>query len=202
MDWMDGVHLSEFTTNNDNANKLGQALWDFYMYQMHVLKKVHADPHPGNFLVSNDEKLIVIDFGCMKEIPLEFYKPYFKLTQIETLASKDLFENEMYNLEILKEEDSDTEKEFFSSMFHELFTLFSRPFHEEQFDFSDMEFFNQLAALGSRYSNDAELKKMNANRGSKHFIYVNRTFFGLYNLLNMLKATNININSYIEYQRN
>jgi predicted unusual protein kinase regulating ubiquinone biosynthesis (AarF/ABC1/UbiB family) len=27
---------------------VGQALWDFYMYQIHILKKVHADPHPGN----------------------------------------------------------------------------------------------------------------------------------------------------------
>jgi predicted unusual protein kinase regulating ubiquinone biosynthesis (AarF/ABC1/UbiB family) len=21
----------------------------FYMYQIHILRKVHADPHPGNF---------------------------------------------------------------------------------------------------------------------------------------------------------
>ena len=37
MDWMDGVHLSEFTsanTDQEKANELGQALWDFYMYQM------------------------------------------------------------------------------------------------------------------------------------------------------------------------
>ena len=34
MDWMTGKHLSEFTaenTNQDTANKVGQALWDFYM---------------------------------------------------------------------------------------------------------------------------------------------------------------------------
>ncbi len=52
MDWMEGEHLSEFTaynTDQNKANQLGQALWDFYMYQMHVIKKVHADPHPGTF---------------------------------------------------------------------------------------------------------------------------------------------------------
>lgn len=41
MDWMDGEHLSEFVAHNTSqeaANKLGQALWDFYMYQMHVLR--------------------------------------------------------------------------------------------------------------------------------------------------------------------
>ncbi|MGB3775296.1 MAG: AarF/UbiB family protein, partial [Leeuwenhoekiella sp.] len=50
MDWMNGEHISEFTAHNkdqDKADKIGQTLWDFYMYQMHVLKQVHADPHPG-----------------------------------------------------------------------------------------------------------------------------------------------------------
>ena len=64
MDWMEGIHLSEFTNHNTDqkaANKIGQALWDFYMYQIHELKKVHADPHPGNFLISKDENLIALD---------------------------------------------------------------------------------------------------------------------------------------------
>jgi len=55
MDWMTGIHLSEFTAKNADkeiGNTIGQALWDFYMYQIHILKKVHADPHPGNFLVN------------------------------------------------------------------------------------------------------------------------------------------------------
>lgn len=52
MDWMEGEHLSEFTAYNQDSNlgdKIGQALWDFYMFQMHQLRQVHADPHPGNF---------------------------------------------------------------------------------------------------------------------------------------------------------
>ena len=85
MDYMHGKHLSEFTANNsdqEKANRIGQALWDFYMYQIHVLKKVHADPHPGNFLVSESGQLIVLDFGCMKSIPNEFYSPYFQLSEL------------------------------------------------------------------------------------------------------------------------
>ena len=65
MDWMKGEHLSEFTAHNEDpevSTKLGQALWDFYMHQIHNLRKVHADPHPGNFLVSKDADLIALDF--------------------------------------------------------------------------------------------------------------------------------------------
>ncbi|WP_028281834.1 ABC1 kinase family protein [Olleya marilimosa] len=199
MDWMEGEHLSEFTAYNKNQNKadqLGQALWDFYMYQMHVIKKVHADPHPGNFLVSKSADLIALDFGCMKEVPEDFYVPYFELAKPEVINNKILFTEKMYELEILREEDTQEELDFFSSMFHELLSLFTKPFHEDTFDFSDPEFFNAISEMGQRYSKSTELRKMNGNRGSKHFIYINRTFFGLYNLMFDLKAKNVQINNY------
>ncbi|MEL0643278.1 AarF/UbiB family protein [Olleya sp. Ti.3.14] len=199
MDWMEGEHLSEFTAYNKDQNKadqLGQALWDFYMYQMHVIKKVHADPHPGNFLVSKSADLIALDFGCMKEVPEDFYVPYFELAKPEVIDNKILFTEKMYELEILREEDTQEELDFFSAMFHELLSLFTKPFHEDTFDFSDPEFFNAISEMGQRYSKSTELRKMNGNRGSKHFIYINRTFFGLYNLMFDLKAKNVQINNY------
>lgn len=198
MDWMTGKHLSEFTaanTNQELSNVIGQALWDFYMYQMHVLKKVHADPHPGNFLVSEEGKLIVLDFGCMKEVPDDFYVPYFELAKREIINNPVLFEEKLYELEILKPEDTPEEKLFFSDLFYELLSLFTRPFNEKTFNFSD-EFFDQIAILGERYSKSTEIRNMNGNRGSKHFIYINRTFFGLYNLMHDIKAKNVIINNY------
>ena len=199
MSWMEGIHLSEFTANKINqeiSNKLGQALWDFYMYQMHHLKKVHADPHPGNFLVNSKGQLIVIDFGCMKSIPDDFYIPYFELAKKEHIDNPVYFEQKLYELEILREDDSAQEIVFFKNLFHEMLSLFTQPFHQDEFDFSDPEFFEQIASLGSKYAKSSELKEMNGNRGSKHFIYINRTFFGLYNLMFDLKAKNVKINNY------
>ncbi|WP_299247500.1 AarF/UbiB family protein [uncultured Lacinutrix sp.] len=199
MDWMDGEHLSEFTAHNtsqEKANKIGQALWDFYMFQMHELKKVHADPHPGNFLISEKGELIALDFGCMKTIPEEFYVPYFELAQRESIDNAEIFNTKMYQLEILREDDSPEELEFFRSLFHEMLSLFTQPLQSEKFDFSDPEFFGKITELGQKYSKSAELRKMNGNRGSKHFIYINRTFFGLYNLMFDLKAQDIKINNY------
>ncbi|MEO1032226.1 MAG: AarF/UbiB family protein [Bacteroidota bacterium] len=200
MDYMKGEHLSEFVahnTNQDLSNILGQALWDFYMYQIHKLKKVHADPHPGNFLISKDGHLIALDFGCMKSIPDDFYVPYFELAKKESIEDPNIFKAKMYELEILRPDDSEEEIQFFSAMFHELLSLFTQPFHNDIFDFSNPEFFNQVAEMGQKYSKSTELRNMNGNRGSKHFIYINRTFFGLYNLMFDLKAESIKINNFI-----
>ncbi|TCI94981.1 ABC1 kinase family protein [Tenacibaculum sp. M341] len=202
MDWMEGVHLSEFTSSNtdtEKANKLGQALWDFYMYQMHVIKKVHADPHPGNFLISKEAELIVLDFGCMKEVPEDFYVPYFELANKDNISNEAFFVEKLYQLEILREDDTQEELTFFKAMFHEMLSLFTEPFNNETFDFSNEEFFGKITELGTKYAKNTELRNMNGNRGSKHFIYINRTFFGLYNLMHDLKATNIKINNFKKY---
>ncbi|MEP6805288.1 MAG: AarF/UbiB family protein [Flavobacterium sp.] len=201
MDWMTGIHLSEFTAINKNkevGDKIGQALWDFYMYQIHVLRKVHADPHPGNFLVDDQNHLIALDFGCMKKIPDDFYVPYFELINKNVITDKALFNQKLFELEILRPDDTPAEIEYFTEMFHDLLSLFTKPFQNETFDFADETFFESIAKLGERFSNDTNLKKMNGNRGSKHFIYMNRTFFGLYNLMFDLKAK-IVVSNYVKY---
>jgi predicted unusual protein kinase regulating ubiquinone biosynthesis (AarF/ABC1/UbiB family) len=201
MDWMHGVHLSEWTkTNKDQeaANKVGQALWDFYLYQIHELRKVHADPHPGNFLINEQNELIAIDFGCMKEIPDDFYEPYFELAKAENIKNPNKLQKGLKELEIIRSDDSPEEAKYFTKLFSEMLGLFSKPFNEDVFDFSDTTFFTAIAALGEKYAKSSELRKMNGNRGSKHFLYINRTFFGLYNLLHELKAE-VKINSFQQY---
>ncbi|WP_298951925.1 AarF/UbiB family protein [uncultured Nonlabens sp.] len=201
MDWMTGQHLSEFAKTEfaqKTGNKLGQSLWDFYMFQMHGLKAVHADPHPGNFLISKDEELIAIDFGCIKEIVDEFYQPYFELAVPASINNPAIFKAKLYELEILRKDDSEKEIIYFSALFHEMLSLFTKPFQEKTFDFADESFWDEISSLSEKYSNDKELRKMNGNRGSKHFLYINRTFFGLYNLLHDLKAT-VNTHEYVKY---
>jgi len=201
MDWMNGIHLSEFCSSNatqEQRDKVGQTLWNFYMYQIHQLKKFHADPHPGNFLVDTNDNLIAIDFGCMKEIPNDFYVPYFEVSTPDSLKDMDYFTKKLFELEILKTTDSPKELAFFTDMFHELLSVFTQPIQAEIFDFAQPEFQAQIAALSEKFASDKTLRKMNGNRGSKHFIYVNRTFFGLYSLMFDIKAK-VKINDFEKY---
>lgn len=201
MDWMDGEHFSEFVKkpfSRETGDKIGQTLWDFYMYQIHGLKKVHADPHPGNFLIDKEYDLIAIDFGCIKVIPESFYKPYFELTDRKVFEDETLFLEKMKELEIERGKDTDEEWAYFKKLFREMLSIFTAPLNEEHFDFGSEEFWKEIAALSERYSHDPTLRKMNGNRGSKHFIYLSRTFFGLYNLLHDLKAK-VEVNHFKKY---
>ena len=201
MDWMEGIHLSEYTAqgmDNSEANVVGQTLWDFYMYQMHVLKRVHADPHPGNFLVDDSGALVAIDFGCIKDVPEDFYVPYFELATSEAMQDRSFFIDKITTLEILRPDDSEEDSAYITDLFHELLGVLTFPFHNDTFDFSDELFWAKVAHISERLSQDDKLKKLNGNRGSKHFLYINRTFFGLYNLLHDLKA-DIVVNNYKKF---
>ena len=145
-------------------------------------KFIQADPHPGNFLVDESGNLIAIDFGCIKEVPDEFYIPYFELAKKENIENEKYFENTLNELEILTDNDSPEERLFFKDLFREMLTLFTSPFNQEEFDFADPGFWSEIASLSEKFANDQHIRKMNGNRGSKHFLYINRTFFGLYPL--------------------
>jgi predicted unusual protein kinase regulating ubiquinone biosynthesis (AarF/ABC1/UbiB family) len=192
MDWMEGVHLSEYVAQEDEGhdvrNRLGQTLWDFYMFQIHGLKKVQADPHPGNFMVDQERNLIAIDFGCMKSIPEDFYHPYFELSNKENIEDVSKFDKLLRELEIILPTDSEEEVHYFTELFQRMMRLFTLPFHDKSFDFSSAKFWEDISHLSIDFAGDTQLRKMNGNRGSKHFIYINRTFFGLYHLLHDLKA--------------
>lgn len=192
MDWLEGLHLKDFLTTNPSQevrNQIGQALWDFYDFQIHSLRQVHADPHPGNFLMRADGTLGVIDFGCVKVIPDFYYDNYFRLVNPDTLEDPALTDEIFNNLEFLSADDSPKDRQFFSNLFKEMTLMLAEPFAVETFDFGDDTYFNKVYAFAENLANVSELKNSKVARGSQDGLYVNRTYYGLYAMLNELKAS-------------
>jgi predicted unusual protein kinase regulating ubiquinone biosynthesis (AarF/ABC1/UbiB family) len=191
MDWLQGFHLKEFLERNPSQevrNSIGQALWDFYQFQVHQLKKVHADPHPGNFLMRDDGTVAVFDFGCIKEIPEDFYVNYFLLTNKEVLQD-EVRRREIYtNLEMIHPSDTEKEIVFFSQLFQKMIDMLTLPFTRATFDFGDDSYFTAIYEYMDDLSNLKEVRESKVARGSRHSLYVNRTYFGLYSILSDLKA--------------
>jgi predicted unusual protein kinase regulating ubiquinone biosynthesis (AarF/ABC1/UbiB family) len=184
MDWIEGKMLPEFLKTNPSQeirNKIGQAMWDFCLFQMKVLRKVHADPHPGNFIVDADNNLCVIDFGCVKEIPSDFFDSYFQLLDPEILNDKVRLLALYRTLDLLRDEDTEAEQKLLIATYEEMILLLG-------FDFGDDAFFKQIYNMGENIAKDKEIRNMNNARGPKHSIYVMRTMFGIYGLLNQIKA--------------
>ncbi|UZR93876.1 ABC1 kinase family protein [Chondrinema litorale] len=198
MDWLDGMHLDAFLKTNPSqeiCTQIGQAMWSFYDYQIHHMKSVHADPHPGNFILNDEGELGIIDFGAVKEIPDEFYNKYF------VLLGKDITEDDERLMKIFKglnfiyEDDSQKDQEEIFTILKTMVELLGRPFRRDTFNFGDDSYFREIYEFGEASAKAKVLKESKKPRGARDGLYLNRTYFGLYSILNQLKA-NIDTKSY------
>jgi predicted unusual protein kinase regulating ubiquinone biosynthesis (AarF/ABC1/UbiB family) len=193
MDWLPGQHLKEFLATNPTQavrNQLGQSLWDFYQFQLNTLQQVHADPHPGNFLLRAEQggTVGVLDFGCVKDVPTDVYALFTALLAPETLADEARLEALLSEAGVLRPNDPATLRELYLRTLRASLELVGRPFRQAVFDFGDPAYLQSLYALGDDLMADPELRKQREPRGSEHFIYLNRTYVGLFALLTELGA--------------
>ncbi len=203
MDWIDGKMLGEVfkteTLTIPERNKIGQALWDFYHYQIHTLRSLHADPHPGNFIITPHHKLGVIDFGCVKVIPDQFYKIYFQLLDKDILNDPKRLDKVFHDLRFIYPDDSVQEKAFFNEVFTHLVELLGRPFRTPRFDFAEKSYFTSLYQFGEEIGQMKAFRESKKARGVKDALYINRTYYGLYNLLHELKAE-VDTTSFVDFK--
>jgi len=202
MDWLEGLHLKEFLKTNPDQktrNLIGQRLWELYDFQVNKLKAIHADPHPGNFLFYKNGDIGVIDFGCIKRIPIDFYHNYFQLLNPSYQKDDELLMELFYKLEFIYEDDTPETKKLFFGLFKEIMFLLIQPFKEGNFDFSNKDYLDRLYELGDELKSRKDIRKNGAARGSRHILYINRTYFGLFTLLyelgaNIETSTSFNFN--------
>jgi hypothetical protein len=120
----------------------------------------------------------VIDFGCVKTFPEEFFMNYLKL--LPTHLNRDDGEiKALYSeLNVLQgdPEKDPKEKQVYEFCKNYGFT-FAMPYLTDTFDFGDKEYKDLLKG----YTKNPPFT--NKPRGNRHFIYTTRVHLGLYHLL-------------------
>jgi predicted unusual protein kinase regulating ubiquinone biosynthesis (AarF/ABC1/UbiB family) len=191
MTYLEGQHLNEFLESEPTQvekNRYGQLMWDFFHNQIKAVAdgilEFHADTHPGNFLLTPDEKLGVIDYGCVKTFPEDFFFNYLKLLPTHLNRDEEEIKKLYKELGVLSDdpENSKKEKRFYDFALNYGFT-FALPYLENSFDFGDKEY----RSVMKEYTKNAPIT--NEPRGSKYFIYSTRVHLGLYHFLMKLGAT-------------
>ena len=190
MDWMDGEPFDVFAdglASQELRNSVGQTLWDFYAHQIHKLRRFHADPHPGNFLIEG-ENLCVLDFGCTKTIDPDFHSKQFAFLDPSLETNPARLAAAMESMDILLPSDTPAQRTHLIELCKKSLELLALPFRTGHFDFGDPAFMKAIYDLGEENRKNNTLRGMRGQRGSANTVYLNRTFFGLYSLLTRLGA--------------
>ena len=64
--------LGRMEPGDDRRQELLERWVGTYVWMFHELFTLHADPHPGNFLLEDDGTLAMLDFGCVKDFDPDF----------------------------------------------------------------------------------------------------------------------------------
>jgi predicted unusual protein kinase regulating ubiquinone biosynthesis (AarF/ABC1/UbiB family) len=83
-EWIDGTPLATIIREGTQAQRdlAGQRLSEFHFSAPSRSGLLHADPHPGNFLLGDDGRLRAIDFGACARLPDGLPKTLGQMTRL------------------------------------------------------------------------------------------------------------------------
>jgi len=185
-----GLHVKQWLKTNPSQkdkNHFGQLLFDFFIDSTFKYKKMHADPHPGNFLFAEDGTLGIIDFGCVKKFDNSF------LTNIRELLNALIRNQKTENIQMVLEGyksnkmladdiDLETYKTVIEPILKPMQFWLIEPFVNDTFDFSKKtpfpnEYYNKFSNAVPLFSN--------FHRDQTYF---NRLYTGLMSMLTQIGA--------------
>jgi predicted unusual protein kinase regulating ubiquinone biosynthesis (AarF/ABC1/UbiB family) len=78
MERLDGVPVAPFAASAPprSRQRAGVALGMAFVKMQYVLRSIHADPHPGNYLFTPDGRIGLLDFGCVRTYDTQFMATY------------------------------------------------------------------------------------------------------------------------------
>jgi len=91
------IHGRKLTTVLDEHRERGDhdaisgilhALLDAWFRQVLVGGVFQADPHPGNLMVDDDGRVVVLDFGCTMTLPETYRRGYFRVLQAAIVGER------------------------------------------------------------------------------------------------------------------
>ncbi len=95
--------------SQESRNKIGYAFLEHYFNELFLFKSVQTDPHLGNYRINltdpENPKLVLLDFGAMKEVPDSFGEPFKKLIRAALKDDTDTMIEAAETMGYLKPDD-------------------------------------------------------------------------------------------------
>ncbi|MFP2911574.1 ABC1 kinase family protein [Pyxidicoccus sp. 3LFB2] len=148
-----GQTLQQFIDSNPDAAsrwRVSEQLIRAVHGPFYAAARVHADPHPGNFIVTGDGRLAVLDFGCVKSFREGFVDP------IQTFLAAELRGESYDALAGVRAAGFvvDTDEATARSLLTDIVDIVARPLRTDSYDYARDTTVPDMRALGLRRAGD------------------------------------------------
>ncbi len=100
------TEVDEIVRHNIDTNRMIENLIEFYGDQLLVHGFFHADPHPGNFLIRPDARIVLLDYGMVLEITPDLRQDLVRIVVAAVRSDVDDLINMAYKLDMLEHDVS------------------------------------------------------------------------------------------------
>jgi aarF domain-containing kinase len=130
-DWLNTSFLGD-------RQKMAQQLMNLYLDEFFKYGLVQTDPNPGNFLITEKNKIGLLDFGAVKEYDESFKQGYRRILMASLAMDAEKILAESIALGFIDPRESDETK----ALYVRLMDLLADPFRrDEPFNFADKNYY-------------------------------------------------------------
>lgn len=184
MDYVEGITLNDFIKSNapvKRKKEIAEALIDLFLQEFLLWGKVQTDPNFANYLITEDFKIVLLDFGAVKNFTGHFKTLYlsFLVAAYEARESDILDFGEQLGL--VHSEDKKEAIELFSTFMKDLLSYF----HEEKnpVDFKNEEMTKSLLTTGWKLFKEQRISSPHSD-----MVFLHRKLGGLFSLLKEMEV--------------
>ena len=149
MEYINGIKVSnidKLTNSNIDKKKIAKVGFELLCEQIFKYKFFHADPHPGNILVTFDSKVVFIDFGSMGSITKS--QQQLLIEMMYNITNKDE-EKAAINVLNMTNYSSDIDK---NSFVKDMSIMINNYMYSSLKDIKINDIFNDMNLLISKYN--------------------------------------------------
>jgi predicted unusual protein kinase regulating ubiquinone biosynthesis (AarF/ABC1/UbiB family) len=183
-----GMSVQEFgaSTASPEARALvGQKFLEVFYHELFRLGRVQTDPNFANYKIQwsfgrSDPKLVLLDFGAMKEFDDEFRADYKRLARACLADDYDAIRDYAIQIGFLREDDP----EELVRMHYDLARMFTEPFIKNaDYDWGASDLAERVRKFMPRFIFSFKLRPP-----PKDFVFLNRKIVGVYFFCSAIKA--------------
>ncbi len=179
MSFEKGVSLREWinsTPSEERREALGKKVLDLYLIEFFQNAFVQSDPNPANFLIDENDRIVLLDFGAMKKFEKSFVINYISLMKSVNKKDMPAAVHQSLKMGFIHEKESEKAKELFFKMLRSSLCAFD---HDKQpFNFLDKVYFEHTKAVSHEFGKAAEYSPP-----PFELIFLHRKLVGVFGIL-------------------
>ncbi len=182
MDWLEGARLLDVIDQPlKKRNAIALNMFRAWYVPFYIYGIIHGDPHLGNYTVCNDEKINLLDFGCVRIFRPTFVRSvidlYWALEKNDTALAVHAYET--WGFKNLKHEMIDILNQWARFLYGPLLEDRVRPIQEEPTGIYGAEVASKV---------HSELRRLGGVMPPREFVLMDRAAVGLGSVFMHLKA--------------